>query len=363
MLMNRAYLFFIMLCLACPILSNGQAKRACYVEISGSGGRILPHFAGMRYLNWPQQQMWTADLRWKLNKQDLPTHGFAGYTGATVSYVDFGYDKVLGQAWMAGMLAEPVIARHKAYTISYRISGGLALLNRVYNPQTNPENVFFSSPLSLWATARLQGSYQINPTWTIHGYAGFHHISNGATKRPNFGLNWMTAGLGISYRMRDAQEDTAQVSTALMALRVRSGWQTQVFFTDRPTNDWQMENFPVWGIAVQHAWAFRQTHAWTAGIEWTHNRSLVEDHLRIGTVMRTNGHQLGILGGHEYHLGRFVLGVHMGIYVLGRWELEDKLYQRYSLQYVCSKRVLLGLNLKAHRNAADFTDLRVGFRW
>jgi len=67
------------------------------------------------------------------------------------------------------------------------------------------------------------------------------------------------------------------------------------------------------------------------------------------------------MSGHELLLGRFVFYQQIGFYIYSPYKRRDPLYQRYGLNYYINKKFFIGINLKAHREVADFLDFRIGF--
>jgi hypothetical protein len=60
-------------------------------------------------------------------------------------------------------------------------------------------------------------------------------------------------------------------------------------------------------------------------------------------------------------MGRFIFSQQIGIYLLGQYN-NDLVYHRWGLQYYFLPRWSVGVNLKAHKQVADFTDVRVVYR-
>ena len=69
-----------------------------------------------------------------------------------------------------------------------------------------------------------------------------------------------------------------------------------------------------------------------------------------------------LLAGHEWQLGRLRFSQQLGFYVYAPYPARDDVYQRYGLAYHPKGKLFLGVNLKAHRQVADFLDARVGLR-
>ena len=80
-----------------------------------------------------------------------------------------------------------------------RTTAGLAYLTRVYNAGTNPRNTFFGSPINGLLALSVSVHYRFTNRLYLSATAAYNHISNGGTRQPNRGMNFPTAGLGITY--------------------------------------------------------------------------------------------------------------------------------------------------------------------
>ena len=69
----------------------------------------------------------------------------------------------------------------------------------------------------------------------------------------------------------------------------------------------------------------------------------------------------GILVGHEFLLGKFLFNQRLGYSVLDQTPYYDKLYHRWGLQYRINQNLGIGFNLQAHRQVADYVDLRITY--
>ena len=74
-------------------------------------------------------------------------------------------------------------------------------------------------------------------------------------------------------------------------------------------------------------------------------------------------HNLAIMGGHEFLLAKFIFTQQVGIYVFKNNPYTDDWFHRWGLLYKAGKHYWFGLNLKAHRQVADYIDLRVLYSW
>lgn len=79
--------------------------------------------------------------------------------------------------------------------------------------------------------------------------------------------------------------------------------------------------------------------------------------------IRASPVKAGVLAGHEFILGRFLLSQRLGLYVFDQTPYYDRLYHRWGLLYRANRRLGIGFNLQAHRQVADYVDFRITYSW
>src|SRR5690606_5060061 len=113
-------------------------------------------------------------------------------------YYNFNNPSALGSAAGVAGTFEPILWRNHRWALSLASGIGLAYLNKVYDPVDNPENMFFSQPLSFLLFVAPTLEYRISPNWSARAGLSYNHISNGGQKQPNKGMNFPGISLGAS---------------------------------------------------------------------------------------------------------------------------------------------------------------------
>jgi hypothetical protein len=274
-------------------------------------------------------------------------------TGLSFSYVNFKNDEKLGKAINLALYTEPYLYHSHRFQFSLRGGAGLSYLTRVYDAETNPENLFFSKPISFLLTLGTTASYLIHSTLNVTLSAQFSHISNGGTKYPNWGINYPTAGIGVEYQFNKQE----------LPLR------KHIPFSHRP---WKL---------LAHSLAGRHLADGTKRIALVLNTGLVKQ------VSRVNGVGLGgdveydavnkvleertgqafdelrasLSLQHYFFYGDLLFGQQVAYYITSINPNESgKVYQRYFLTYRFNKHWYGGFSLKAHLGISDYLSFSIG---
>ncbi len=275
--------------------------------------------------------------------------------GLSLMYFNFDNPEVLGSSVNLVAFAEPNLA-FKTFNVSLRAGLGLSYLTKVYHWESNPENVFFSNPLSGILLLQLTGRVWLSESLGIRLSAAYHHISNGGSQQPNLGMNFPTVGIGAEYsigRVRLVPRGKRHSSTN--NLQYNAG----LFFTTRKVSNDDDERKAVLGFSSGFFRPFARMHGIGADIEMSIDWSLKErnkqsaeyiDHYIVSGLVR-----------HHFLFGRFDFSQAIGFYLYKKYPTPNSIFQRYILEYRITKNLQLGFSLKAHLAVAEQMDVRASY--
>lgn len=83
-------------------------------------------------------------------------------------------------------------------SINFRLGLGLSYLTNKFDRTENYKNFAIGSHVNVAGSLYLEYRRKLGRIFTISGGFGLTHFSNGATKTPNYGLNILTANIGVS---------------------------------------------------------------------------------------------------------------------------------------------------------------------
>jgi len=119
--------------------------------------------------------------------------------GISAAYFNFDNPSVLGNAYWLTPYIEPMLGAHRKLFFSFRLGAGLAYLDNVYHPIRNPNNLFYSLPVSFSLLANTALNVRATSRFLLRLLANYHHLSNGGMQLPNKGINFSTFSVGIDY--------------------------------------------------------------------------------------------------------------------------------------------------------------------
>ena len=335
----------------------GRDSTAVVVGVNGNWGSILPHSSAIAHLTDSWLWGFQADIgRIRYTRKSWDACNCYSQNGVSVSYFNFNNPDVLGSAVSLALFAQPQLTYGKI-NLSLRGGAGISYLTRVYDPDTNPENLFFSDAWSGLLLAGLTAGYRLTPCLLLHLEAAYSHISNGGKRQPNKGMNFPTLGIGVDYLFEYAPlapRKKNQLSDR--SIRYYAG----LFYNTRSVDESDFETQerkPVIGLQGGFYKPIALMHALGVGFEAAHDAALKAqanianesfDHHVISALLR-----------HHFLFGRFDFSQALGIYLYKEYPTPDVVFQRYALSYLLFDRLQIGVSLKAHRYTAEQMDLRV----
>lgn len=341
--------------------TTGQPP-ALHTGLHGQYGFIIGHSASIREV--ATSNPWGVKLDWSWHFRDKRAWSYCQCfprLGVSMEYVNFGNPDVLGNAYPLSFWVEPVFGAEKRFSTALRFGFGLTWLDQVYDPETNPTNLFFSAPLSFLLLVNANLRYRLDERWSLQLSANYNHISNGGTREPNKGINYPALSFGLDYALRPQLFPNHAPPDRNVPDSLRREWQLTLLGSGQNINNTDPTRYLLIGLMAQHRWRVRPMHAFTAGAEWVWDFSLREQFRR--EEKEADFQRGALLVGHELWLGRFAFSQQLGVYLYAPGSQTDPVYQRFGLDFRLRQNWFIGMNLKTHLHVADFFDLRVGYVW
>lgn len=277
--------------------------------------------------------------------------------GLLLAYYD--YDNIiLDKSFMAAYFLEPTYSVGKKTLFSLKGTAGLSYLTNPFDTLKNPANRSYSTKLSAYLSLGVGVWFRLDRHWWLNASANFNHESNGGLRQPNKGINWPTAGIALSYQHKSRLYYSGMHSIEAFRINPSIRYDIGIFGIAKRALDenGNSRRLPLIGLSLQGSKQVGRINAITAGIEVFRDATL-DSRLKNDSV-NASPLRAGILAGHEFVLGKFLLSQRLGVYVFDQTPYFDQLYHRWSIHYRINSRIGAGVNLLAHRHIADFTDIK-----
>ncbi|MCU7549071.1 acyloxyacyl hydrolase [Chitinophagaceae bacterium LB-8] len=278
--------------------------------------------------------------------------------GLLLSYYDYD-TKILGAGSSAAYFLEPTYRLSHNIFFSLKGVAGLSYLSNPFDSIHNPTNQSYSTQFSGYLLVGMGLWFNLNKHWWINTSINYQHESNGGIKQPNKGINWPTGGIALSYQKNSRPFYTGIKMKDKFWKQYAPRFDIGVFGLPRRSLDenGNRARLLLLGLTFQAGKQVGRINNLTLGAEVYQDQELKVKLLRDS--LNASPVKAGLLVGHEFILGKFLFSQRLGIYVFDQTPYYDQLYHRWGLQYRINQHIGVGFNLQAHRQVADYVDLRV----
>jgi hypothetical protein len=224
-------------------------------------------------------------------------------------------------------------------------------VTRPYDSFHNPTENAIGSHWNNLTQFRLGLTYRLNKHWRLQVGASLTHLSNGATKLPNFGTNIPAYFFSLNNSPGGILEESFRPKTEAVPMRRRWGL---LFGGSAAVVEYAIIDGPkymIWGGTVTALFHIASLNRLTLSVEGEYNPAVAEFGLQTGGFFNVRIHlQAG------WYTGRG----RINRYVPAPW--YGRLTTRYYLPplFSLSVRPWAGVALKAHRVNAEMIALQLG---
>ncbi|HLN55010.1 MAG TPA: acyloxyacyl hydrolase [Bacteroidales bacterium] len=287
-------------------------------------------------------KLYTSYESWKIFR----SYNIAGIQAAYYNYQNPG---VIGSSYVISAYTEPIIRNRRLTVISMRAGGGLSYQTKIYNPVTDSLNRFVSARVSFIFYLSARFKYKLSPNTLLTLSGNFNHISNGAIRIPNMGLNFPTFSLGLEYFPKRFPAlnhgyrfvEEAGTSGSYIVLEALGGFR---YVYGQAAG--------IYGASARFTRQFNSWFALHGGAE------LVMDGGVRKTIVAENGNadykRFALTAGFDFIAGKFTATQYLGLYLYSPWKAKDPVYQKFELTYKIFPDIRTGIALKTYIGEVDF---------
>ena len=359
-------ILFILICFSFTSLSqdstkvdNNSPKSIFTIGLTGYYGTIFAHSESVQNTKGANPVGLSIETTWKLIGEK--TWQQCNCTPRMGFYLSlWNYDvKLLGKSVILSYFLEPNFSLTRFLQLNFRAATGLAYLTNPYHPENNPTNLSYSLPLSGYLSLGLSLGVQVNHNWGLILGGHYKHISNGGIKDPNKGINWPVLSLGVEFTPNPVTVPKREKSGYVK--RKTPVYTAFLIWGNKNVEVGDKARYFIWSAILQAGKQVGKLNALTLGLETYYDLAAKEKMRRDNISKSPFG--VALLTGHEFLLGKFTFSQQLGWYLYQDTPYHPFFYHRWGVNYNFYKRLLLGFNMKAHYQVADFLDIRLGYRF
>lgn len=340
----------------------GMPPNQKHVTVLYHHGIVIPHHANMIYfIDDFSRGMEVNYGLWRFDREGWQQYYNYPEVGVGFFYNSYGNPDIYGQGMALYPYLHFPIVRTSKFTIKNKVAMGLGYTNTPFDYKENPWNQIFGARLNIYVGFGLYTGYRIFDHWSVYGSASFNHMSNGAVRKPNNGINTLTFSLGTRYHfLRDH----------LPELKKREAPRTnkrdiQIFlnYGRSQASEYNFNIYSSGSLTINHLWYRSVKSAWSAGIDaiyfgvapyaYPENNEYIPHDKRMF---------YGVFGGRHWLMGNTSLFVQLGVYVYSYIDPPQPVYPRVGIRHQITDRWMFNFSLKASFFRSEFMEFGIGYR-
>lgn len=280
--------------------------------------------------------------------------------GISAMYLNLGNEEELGNSFGFFPYIQIPLSKRKIRW-ELRFGYGIGYVEKPFDRADNYKNIAIGS--------RFNALINVNSLWKIQAskHIAFStgvslvHFSNGSYVRPNLGFNIFSLNTGVSYNFgKDKEIQTNPLpdkekkrehfivaNTGLKEIPPVEGPKYMVI---------NLAYNIIKPISNKSNYGFSADFFYNSSLE-----ALIEKNDNVPASTADN-FRAGISAMYGISVGKLMLSVHMGGYILPRYTDNGFLYHRINSRYSINKKLFFNLGLKSHWAVADFIEMGVGYK-
>lgn len=286
--------------------------------------------------------------------------------GVGFFYGTFGNKEVYGEGLALFPYINYSFVRGQRFTMQNKVSMGVGYATRPFNIDNNTDNTIFSTHFNVYLGFAMIANYRVSPRLSLTSALALTHMSNGAIKKPNHGINTFTLGLGATYHFNERDypllpKVVAPDSHQRDFIVTLSGGQSQSvpFNTERCWSGVLNLNY-MWYLNAKRAVGvgFDQFYSEAAPYVWDRYDDYDPD------VQFTTKHYIfnGVFVSYNVFLGRTTLFTNLGAYLYSYIKPSQPIYPRIGVRHLVTKHLVASFSVKASFFRSEFLEFGLGYR-
>ena len=258
-----------------------------------------------------------------------------------------------------GFVEIPFSKQISRWNFSYGLALGVSFHFNPYDTISNPQNLMISSNYNAYLHANILTRYKVNKNWQLGLGVGYKHYSNGATKKPNAGINLMPVQFSAQYKIDHALKDEISSLPAFKPYVSLSLYTASGMKQNNPGEELIYKNLSGLFLGYQFSYKYK------LGLGFDLTYSSGGTHRVTGASAFSENFSYGVYAGWEWYItDRLYLPINLGVYLHHNPENSEttSYYERLGLRYLFfNHHFSVGPSLKAHAGTADFIELNLGW--
>lgn len=348
-----------------------RAQGNIALEANFMAGKVLKHSVKFRPpVPDLSKAFELAIVKQTTGKQDWEQRRHYPVWGVGATYTNYGIDSIYGSAIGLYPFLQTYIIRGEHLKWTLRGGMGIGYVTRHYEraPTWDTLNNAIGSAVNNFTLIETDLRYRITTNWTLQAGINFSHLSNGAMKQPNLGINMYGAHIGLRYWLDSDRPRLIDRERPKLPNRFLVQARLGIAFNESGTTDGPI--YPTYLASAFVSRRYKSRNKIYIGLDYSY-------HTRIYAFQRNNEINVGkeaanswksaVFIGHEWMFGQMALVAQIGYYLKDAALRQDPYYEKIGYNYYlvrnehgALKELCLTMLLKTHKSIAELVEFGLG---
>jgi len=339
------------------------------LEVKAQYGFLLSHHLELDIFNahFPAVEITLQRETWGTKRWEQ-AYNYPSY-GISLWYSGLGGFDAIGSAYALYPTINFPLTRSDNQSLHFKLGIGVAYLTNHFNRIENYKNFAIGSAFNFSASLYFDYRHKISKRFTLSAGLGLTHFSNGSTKTPNYGLNILTATVGITgYLSKPNPGLKKQFLPKHYPFEFDgSRFLEMQFSTAVATKDMTEqlgERFMVYALYTNIMARVSYKSKFGAGLDYTYDESdvfILHKSMNQEPDLR-DAAKVGLSLAYELVISRVSFLFNAGMNVAGKERSEGDFFQRLTLKYHFTDNWFANLALSTHLGKAEYIGIGLGYR-
>lgn len=289
--------------------------------------------------------------------------------GLNFWYSGMGGFGELGKAFALYPSINFPLVKDENNSLNFKIGLGIGYLTNKFDRIDNYKNYAIGSHINIAASLFFEYRRRISRKVTLTGGFGLTHFSNGSMKTPNYGLNILTASVGVSSYLSSPNRNlNRKVLPELYSYefdgRKYLSFEVATALAFKNMDQQYGESFYVFAAFVNIMARVSYKSKFGIGLDLTQDGSdrMVLERRFVTIENNSQLTKLGVNIAYELLMDRLSFLFNAGMYFRGLDRSEGDIFQRLTLKYLVTKRIYANMVLSTHLGKAEYVGFGLGYQ-
>lgn len=359
--MTRVIIWVLCSVFLCPLVTLFAQNQNYGVSVSSQAGFLLPHRSTMAHLNVGHSYGGQLSFVIQTNGNKEWHHDFNfPRIEMNAFFYDLGNQDVLGQTFGVSSGMYLPYFKCKGWSLGSSLALGVGWVTKHYDKVNNPKNNAIGSHLNALVNLGIRLEKQFSNS-SLSFETSMTHLSNGAYKLPNLGLNLPLLSFNYTYFF-----DNLRFENDFTQKNIGLPLKTWSFHTQLVASVKQI--YPTGGsthgvVALTNYFNYRLKPKFVieGGLDAIYNQSVIK--YNKGDHGRIKNFQLGMYAAYvlPVHKIQFILA--MGRYIIDPLDPGGHWYHKFGGRFQITERLWGHFTIKSHWAKADYFEYGLSYRW